>query len=172
VEEAHALCLFATRREAHRAEDWIWSLTPRIPHRAAVHGDQVIVNAQDEVVSFFEHYVGVSSSLSIDGLTAGVLARGGLIIPSHIDRPANSLGSQLGRIPDLPFSAVEVSAYYDLKKDPLRVSTRFSLIASSDAHQLPDVSRGWIEYEAEKPSFEALRSALAARSVRIGRRTG
>jgi hypothetical protein len=58
------------------------------------------------------------------------------------------------------------------RTDPDRISREradvapYPLVRNSDAHQLSDMRRG-IAFEAGKPSFQALRAALAARSHRI-----
>lgn len=137
VEEIHCLCLFDTLRPALELSDFLHACLPDILCVREKMGDQVVVNEKDEVEDWEDRYLGSGAAITLTDLCEHVQKAGGLFIPAHIDRPSFSLLSQLGRIPDLPFSAVEVSRFYDLAADPLKVVGRFPIIGNSDSH-LPD----------------------------------
>jgi len=69
---------------------------------------------------------------------------GGVCVPAHVDRPANSIISNLGFIPpDLDVQGVEISA----NSDPAEARQRFpqlkqySLVGGGDAHRLKEMMR-------------------------------
>jgi hypothetical protein len=125
-------------------------------------GEQVVVNERDEVVDWEDRYLGSGADITLTDLCAYVLKAGGLFIPSHIDRPAHSLLSQLGRVPELPYSALEITARYDRSADPLQVVGRYPLIGNSDSHLPDQVGTRYTEY-----SDDAL-SASSFHPLRIG----
>lgn len=156
VEEIHALCLFDTLAPALELSDYIHARLPDIPCIKKL-GEQIVVNEKDEVEEWEERYLGSGASITFTDLCAHVLNAGGLFIPSHIDRPAHSLLSQLGRVPDLPYSAVEISPWYDLKKDPLKVVKKYPLIGNSDSHLEEQLGTRWTEYEGDTISVKHFR---------------
>jgi PHP family Zn ribbon phosphoesterase len=149
VEEIHALCLFDTLEPALELSDFIHAALPDILCVREKMGDQVVVNELDEIVEWEDRYLGSGAAITLTDLCEKVLKAGGLFIPSHIDRGRNSLSSQLGRIPELPFSAVEVSPFYDLAADPLKVVGRFPLIGNSDSHIPDQIGSRWTEYAGD-----------------------
>jgi PHP family Zn ribbon phosphoesterase len=154
VEEIHALCLFDTLEAALELSDFIHARLPDIPCNRKM-GDQVVVNEKDEVEEFEERYLGSGANVTLTDLCARVLAAGGLFIPSHVDRPAHSLLSQLGRAPDLPYSAVEISPFYNRKADPLKVIGKYPLIGNSDSHMPSQIGTRWTEYEGNVLSVKS-----------------
>jgi len=137
VEEIHCLCLFPTLAPALELSDYIHARLPDLFCVREKMGDQVVANEQDEVVEWEDRYLGSGAAVTLTDLCERVRAAGGRCIPAHIDRPSFSLLSQLGRTPDLPFDAVEVTDRYNAARDPLQVAGRFPLIGNSDAH-FPD----------------------------------
>jgi PHP family Zn ribbon phosphoesterase len=148
VEEVHVLCLFDSLPPALELSDYIHARLPDIPCIPKM-GEQVVVNEKDEVEEWEERYLGSGADVTLTDLCARVLGAGGLFIPSHIDRPSHSMLSQLGRLPDLPYSAVEISPYYSLAADPLKVVGRYPLIGNSDSHLASQVGTRWTVYADE-----------------------
>ena len=90
---------------------------------------------------------------------------GGLFVPAHVDRGANSLIGQLGFIsPMLPVNAVEYN-FKDkidaMKGKGHKYLEKYSLYTASDAHfpNLIGTNPSWLY--AETRSFEELRKAFA-----------
>ncbi len=146
MEELHALCLFDTLAPALELSDYIHARLPDVFCNREKMGEQVVVNEQDEVEDWEDRYLGSGADITLTDLCAYVLNAGGLFIPSHIDRPAHSLLSQLGRVPDLPYSALEITAQYDRNADPLNVVGRYPLIGNSDSHYPEQIGRRWTVY--------------------------
>lgn len=146
AEEVHVLCLFDRLQDALQLEEWVYACLPPVPARFEATSDQVIVNSQDEILGFESRYLGVGSSIGLTELTEWVRTHDGLLIPSHVDRTCYSLMSQLGRIPDLAFDALEISPYYDLAQDPANLAPAYPLVGNSDAHAPERVGRRYTLY--------------------------
>lgn len=160
AEEAHVLCLFDDVERAFGFGEWTYSRLPDIACRPERMGDQPVVNSLDEIEQMLDVYLGAATDIPLTDLCGEVLSRGGLFIPSHIDRPVTSLLSQLGRIPDLPYDAVEISPHYDRRGDPARIRGRYALLRSSDSHRLDEIGRGWTDLELDEFSVPGIRDAL------------
>jgi len=160
IEEIHVLTLFPTVEQALELSDQIAQHLPRVTYDPERHGDQVYVNEKEEILGEVDTYLGVGTHFSLDGLLSVVQSLDGLFIPSHIDRPVNSLLSQLGRIPELPYSALEVTRW-----PPPDISKNQVFISNSDAHIPELIGTRYTAFEGDRPSFESLRNALEKRKV-------
>jgi len=143
-EEVHILSLFPDTDAARDWGEWVYARLPDFRHDPERFGDQVVVDADENILDFEERYLIPAIDASIDEIRAETLHRGGLIIPAHIDRPTNSLLSQLGFLPDLQFSALEITAW-----PPATDPRGHTLICDSDAHFLDDVGRRTFTFSAE-----------------------
>jgi PHP family Zn ribbon phosphoesterase len=155
VEEIHVLALFPSVEQALVLGEQIARNLPRVAYDPERHGDQVYVNEREEILGEVETYLGVGTYFSLEELSRIVQSMEGLFIPSHIDRPVNSLLSQLGRIPELPYSALEITRW------PPPVSSRnLVFISNSDAHIPELIGTRYTSFEGEAPSFTSFRKAL------------
>ncbi|MDA3835918.1 MAG: PHP domain-containing protein [Spirochaetales bacterium] len=165
IEEVHIVCLFESLVSAQQFGDFVEKLLPDIPNMPDLFGDQVIVDARENVLGFVAISLLSASSLSFEDVIEEVLSRDGLVIPAHIDRMAFSAVSQLGFLPDLSYSAVEVVQF------PCRYPTHDNtLITNSDAHYLEAVGRRSFSYSAADTSYQALREALYGNRVTINQK--
>lgn len=160
VEGAHVLSLFETPEIALRFGKFIFSRLNKIPLVAERMGDQPVMNTRGKIEERIEYYLGSATDLSVAALCEAVHRAHGLCIPSHVDRPAMSLMSQLGGIPNLPFDAIEVTARYSVAADPAGVRGRWAMLRSSDAHCLEQIGRGWTELDTRDVRLPALRVTL------------
>jgi hypothetical protein len=166
TEEVHMLSLFRTLDEAMEFGEYIEFLLPDIPNMPDIFGDQVIVDAQGNILDFFEPSLMAATSISFEDLAEEVISRDGLIIPAHIDRMAFGAVSQLGFLPDLPYTAVEVVNF------PTDLETYANtLITDSDAHRLESMGRRSFTFSASACTYEGLKDALSSNRVNpAGRR--
>ena len=143
-EEVHLLCLFDT---AEQAEAWAAVVAAHLPQRLNDErrfGAQYVVDARGEYVRSEERLLVVSTDLSVEQIVLGVGDHGGLCIPAHVDRPANSLLVNLGFVPPgLDVPGLEISRWtgvsqFRLAHPELDV---FGLIGSGDAHRLGEMVR-------------------------------
>jgi PHP family Zn ribbon phosphoesterase len=152
VEEVHLVLLFERVADAHDFGLFVQSTLPKVPNTPSHFGNQLVVDVGGAVVDRFDLMLAGASSLSFDELVHLGLERGALVIPAHIDRPANSVLSHLGFLPDLPYSAVEMVK---------PTEQQWTVITASDAHYLDDVGRSSCVLEMEEISWEALKASLA-----------
>lgn len=156
VEEIHVVCLFETLETALHFGTYIEFLLPDIPNVPEIFGDQVYVDSDELILGCVEKNLLSSAEISFELLIEEVLSRDGLAIPAHIDRPAFSVSSQLGFLPDLPYSAVESVRL------PCPIETwGNTVIRSSDAHYPEDVGKRTTLIEADHLDFASLKRALA-----------
>lgn len=169
VEEVHVLCLFSELQAALDFSAFVAGHLPRLRFDPAKLGDQVVVDADENILDQPETYLGAALDLGFDQLCEAAAARGALVIPAHIDRPMFGAISQLGFLPEGPFSAVEAMR-------PLSASAArgYTVITGSDAHYPEHVARrpfglelpdGW--NSGTRVDLEAIRQALQAGRVRL-----
>jgi len=146
-EEIHLVCLFPTLDAACRMESLVRQAMPLMPNRRDIFGEQHYYDEDDGIVGEETRLLLVACRLDCFELAENALALGGVCLPAHIDREANSMLNTLGRIPpDFPARWLELSASADekalLSDHPELLNYR--LISSSDAHRLADIAEpGW-----------------------------
>ncbi|MEI6972696.1 MAG: PHP domain-containing protein [bacterium] len=162
AEELHVLCLFDSVEVALAFGAELYAQLPRVLNRPDKMGDQIYVDVDENILGEVELYLGTGCAWSLTDVCHRVQARGGLFIPSHVDRPHNSLLSQLGRIPDLPYDALEATPGYAAAGIPESVWQRYPRIMASDAHHLRDIGRRFVELDVASCDVRQVRDALAA----------
>ncbi|MFP4362716.1 MAG: PHP domain-containing protein [Spirochaetia bacterium] len=159
-EEAHILCIFPDLKAAEEFGDFLYSYIPDIENDPERFGDQVVVDVDENVLDFEEKYLGSAAELSIDALFEEVTMRRGLFIPAHIDKPVFSIPSQLGFLPDMAYSAVEMT-----RPAPNGVKYPYPIICNSDSHYLEDIGTRRFSINSQSPGFWELTEALKAKNV-------
>ncbi|MBU0928128.1 MAG: PHP domain-containing protein [Spirochaetes bacterium] len=168
AEEVHVLCLFSALDVALDFGRFLAARLPRLPYDPAKLGDQVVVDADENVLDLPELYFGAALELGFDELCTAASGRGALVVPAHIDRPMFGAISQLGFLPEGPFAAVEA-----VRPVSPSASRGHTVITGSDAHYPEHVGRrpfglelpeGWDA--GGSVDLDALRDALEAGRVR------
>ena len=169
-EEVHILCFFSDVDRLAAAGEQIYAHLPAVANRPQFFGDQIVVDAQENIITFEDRLLLNSVQMSLEELNELTAEFGGIIIPAHIDRPAFSLIANLGFVPpDLRPAALEISA----RLDPSTALERFpalegyTLVTSSDAHRLDDFKtpRSTFFYVAA-PTLDEIALACAGRGDR------
>ncbi len=154
-EEAHVVCIFREKETAMKFGEHIESRLPEIKGDPHMFGDQVYVDADENVLGEVTRALIGATDISIDQLVPMVHELGGIVFPAHIDRPAFSIVMQLGFLPDLPYNAVEcINPKCDIDSLGLRI------ITNSDAHYPEDIGRRPTVYEMDSISFLGLKESL------------
>ncbi len=172
-EEAHCLAFFKTHELLDEFQAYLDEHLPNIPNSPDVFGDQVQIDEEDNIVYEEPKLLISGLDVSIEEINKKVKSLGGLFIPAHIDKPKNSVISQLGFIPfDLDYDAVELSKHGDKEKilaeHPYLKGKSF--IRSSDAHFPNLVGTSTAIFEMETRSFDEIAMALhgeGGRSVKL-----
>lgn len=160
-EECHVLCIFPRVDQALALGEELYALMPDVQNVPERMGDQVYVDVEENIVGEVEKYLVTSADLGLEELATRALALGGLVIPAHVDRPAFSLTSQLGFVPDGPWDALE------MVRMPGAIDTRgYPLITSSDAHYLEHVGRRAFDLDLAGDALLAPDGAVSVETIR------
>lgn len=171
-EEVHVLCLFDRLEQAQAWQKLVTSCLPERENRADYFGDQLLVDENGDFIARESRLLVTSTSLSIDEAWCQVEALGGLMVPAHVNRPANGLLSILGFVPpDIPFAALEISR--ELKVSVAATLhcqlTGYPLVQGGDAHRLENIL-GLNQLQVEEPTLAEIRMAFrnsSGRSAKI-----
>ncbi len=159
-EELHVLAIFETEEQALELGKTLYGLLPPIANDPVRFGDQVYVDEDETILGEVDRYLVNAADLSLDDASELILSAGGLFIPAHVDRPAFSISSQLGFLPDMRYSAIEVTSWPCLM-NPGSVP----MISSSDAHYPDAIGSRFVRFEADDASFASLKRALESGRV-------
>ncbi len=171
AEEVDVLCLFDEPAAAVAFGEWTYDRLPAVACDAEVFGDQVVVDAEERILGFAEKLLISATSATIEQVCGEARARGGLVIPAHIDRSRDSVISQLGFLPPgLPVDAFEVSRFGDeaalLGQGHDWLATA-PVVRFSDAHRLSEIGWQQTRFELARATITAAREALADGAWRV-----
>lgn len=162
-EEVHVLCYFRDMEALMELEEKVYRRLPFIKNDKQVFGDQLVVDFTGRVIEEEDKLLIASTDIPIDEIVKYVTKNGGVCIPSHIDKPYNSLVYNLGFIPkDLEISAVEISKYSKLdniiQKYPYLKD--YTITRSSDAHTLGEIGENGMFFYLNELNFDEFILAL------------
>jgi len=159
-EEVHVLALFDDLESVTALQGVVYENLPG-ENDEETFGMQVVVNADDEVLSFNRRLLIGATTLTLQEIVQIIHSLGGLVIAAHIDRESFSLIGQLGFVPDdLDLDALEISSALEYDEAMQRYEPRLPLIQSSDAHKVEDIGRCRTRFLIEEPSVDEIRRAL------------
>ena len=154
IEDIHVLGLFPTLEDSMKFDKHIYHKLSDVKNNEEIFGRQEIYNENDEIVASEEKLLINGALITIDEAYDKINSYKGIMIPAHIDKPANSLLSNLGFIPEnSKFTCVEVKdkekEEYIISKNPCL--EKCNIIYNSDAHYLYDINEAenYIELESE-----------------------
>jgi 3',5'-nucleoside bisphosphate phosphatase len=165
-EEVHIVCLFKRIEGAVKFAEIVYNSLPDIKNNEEVFGQQLIINAKDEIIGKEDKLLLSSAALSVNDVFILVRGLGGICIPAHVDRPGFSIITNLGFIPpNLKVKTIEISKKFTpeeaFKKYPFL--SKFNYIVSSDAHYLEDISEREFFIELDCLSVSELFDKLEAK---------
>lgn len=147
AEEIHLVCLLPDLAAARTVEAMVRAAMPFRANRIDIFGEQILFNDDDEPVGQEERLLLIACSLTSDEIARTVLDLGGVCLPAHIDRDANSLLATLGAIPEeFPLTWFELSRHAVpaafFREHPELANLPW--LSNSDAHHLIDIAEpGW-----------------------------
>ncbi|MDR2700857.1 MAG: PHP domain-containing protein [Spirochaetaceae bacterium] len=158
LEEAHMVTLFGNLEAALDFGEYIYSIITPLPNNPEKTGDQVYVDADDNIVGELEYFLPVAANIGVDELGPEAAKYGGIVIPAHIDRSAFSMASQFGAVVPGPWAALECIrippaltlgyAAPSGNETKLLDTLGFPLVTGSDAHYIEHVGRRSFELDA------------------------
>jgi hypothetical protein len=173
-EEIHALCLFTGLEAGMAFSEYAYSVLVPFPNDPEKTGDQVYVDAEDNIEGEVEYYLINPLDLSIDAVGAKAAEYGGIVIPAHVDRPAFSMTSQLGVIVPGPWAAIECVRIPPMLNDAPLDTLHYPLTTSSDAHYPEHIGRRPFELditlEELQPNGPGSEADMEAFKRALGRR--
>jgi PHP family Zn ribbon phosphoesterase len=168
AEEAHILGVFPDATAARAASDEVHATLPVSTRTAEVFGRQLVLDAAGEIIENESRMLFMASRFALADAVAVIRRHSGLAIASHVDRPSNSLISQLGMFPtDVTFDAIEISAAGLANgKDAEFAALGLPIVTSADSHFLADIGTSRTLFMLEEASFDELVLAFRGREGR------
>ncbi len=163
-EEVHCLAFFEEKDQLNDFQEYLDQNLPVVKNKPALLGDQVWVDAENNILGEEERLLIVGLLRSIDEVAEKVGSIGGIFVPAHVDRPRNSVTSQLGFMPpDLRVTALEISRVAKLNQvlEEYKWLKKYRLITNSDAHVPEDIGAGYSILLMEDLSFKEVKMALS-----------
>ena len=161
-EEVHILCLFDTIDQIKTFQQNVDQKMPSIKNRPDYFGEQLVVDHNGDFIRKEERLLITSAAISLTEAYNMVEEIGGITIPAHINRKANSLIEILGFVPEeIPFLALEISRHITTEKakEKFPQISGYELIQNGDVHRLNEFIGSTI-FEIENPSIHEIRLAL------------
>lgn len=156
AEEIHVLCYFARLEQAQEMSLWIYERLPQVDNMPEFFGRQVYMDSCDNVLAEEPRLLISAAGCTLEELAAKTCRLGGVAVPAHINKGANSLLPVLGFFPEKPaFTAVEIWG-----ADTPVEAQGYLHLRSSDAHSLGDIFERKIFLETENKSPEAVLAAF------------
>ena len=156
-EEVHVVCLFPTVEQAMAFSDFVGTKLPPMPNNPKVFGAQILMDSEDTVLGEETLLLAGAADIGLYDVPKLMEKFGGLSFPAHVDRPSNSLLSQLGIwTPDLDFPLAEVSRYCPLNLLERRDLCGLRYISACDAHDLTQIPDAHQYMEVPEKTAEAV----------------
>lgn len=156
-EDVHIICLFRNQEDALSFQELVYAGLPKEENNERVFGEQLIFDAQDNIIGKNSRLLLTSTNISLDNAFYEVMKLGGAFIPAHIDKSANGIIENLGFIPDyLEIKTLEYK-YMDKINKFLKagiLNSNYKFIKSSDAHYLLDILEEENEFECESKDID------------------
>lgn len=163
AEEVHVIGLFQGVKAALDMQTLVYDQLQTGENDESLFGMQVVANALDEVEAMNPRLLIGATRLDLGQVVHAIHGLKGLAVAAHIDRASFSVLGQLGFIPDdLPLDVLEIS-----RRTPLAQARRafpgldrFSMITSSDAHDLDDIGVSPTTLRLAGPELSELKYAF------------
>ncbi len=168
-EEVHVIALFESVESAQQMEQFIYSHLPEGDYDESYFGQQIVCDKNQNVIDYNTKMLPFPVNCSLHDVAHQVEQLNGIFYPAHINRKANSILRVLGFIPDnLPIKALEITKPYKEAVEELRFlkNTKYSILVSSDAHDINDVGKNSTLMKLEEPSFSEIKLAIEQKQDR------
>lgn len=163
AEEIHGVCLFRNLESAMEFDNYVYSKLPDVKNNPKIYGEQLVVDAKEQVKEEIEKLLIVGTSIGIMELNSIVKSFDGVCFPAHIDKPSYSILSVLGAIPnECDFGAYEIFSAPAIDKviDENPILKEKEILTNSDAHYLWDISERYHSIQLEEKSIDCLFSEI------------
>ncbi len=168
-EEVHCLCFFENNKSLSDFQEYLNMHLPFFQNNPDYFGYQVLVDENEDIIYQEEKLLINAINQSINEIELFVHSLNGIFIPAHIDKPKNSIYSQLGFFPlDIKVDAVEVSkrGINSNFRSTHQELSKFKIVTNSDAHNLDEIGSSFSTFQMTEISYEEIRSALTFENQR------
>lgn len=167
AEDIHIICLFPSLEKAEDFGKEFYHHRILYKNKPEIFGDQLILDADDNIIGREDNLLINASDLSLGDATALAQSYDAAVYPAHIDRESNGIIAALGAFPEKPdYHCIEFndSANTDKYVSKYRLAGK-EIVTSSDAHQLWSINEAVnsIEIEDEPYSSAIIRQKLIDR---------
>lgn len=166
-EEVHVVCLFPSLENAMNFDSFVHKKLPQIKNDEKIFGKQQICDKDDNITGTEEFLLINATEINFDEVFDVVSEFGGIMIPAHIDKSANSLISNLGFIPpDSKFTCAEVkhTGFLDKLCEQHSFLKNCKIISDSDAHYLENINEPAHYIYSETKEITDILNALKQKS--------
>ena len=162
-EEIHVLCLFSNLDDALSWDGFVHGHLLKVPNRPDIFGEQVLCGYDDSPCGIEDNLLLVSTDISFSDVYDLLIPFHGVMIPAHIERPANSMLAALGQVPpDSKFRCFEIKdigRLHEVRRgNPYLNDCR--VIIDSDAHYLENIHEPEYKLVVEENSPECVLETL------------
>ncbi len=158
AEEVHLLAYFKDLDAACALGEAMYAALPDVPNNEAFFGIQLVMGENDEITGNQEKLLLSALPYSLEECVEMIRRHGGAAVPAHINRESNSILANLGFMPKtVRFRAIETVKQFDTPGVDL---TSYTVLHSSDAHQLCDISEKDNFLIVKKPTIHNIFEAL------------
>ncbi|NLZ76583.1 MAG: PHP domain-containing protein [Spirochaetales bacterium] len=158
IEEVHVLVSFEHLDPALAFGSWVDEHLPWYPNNEKLFGRQLVYDEEGDQTTEVGRMLALATTLSFEEVIGKALSEGALAIPAHIDRGSNGVLSNLGFLPELPYSAIEV-----VRPGSEFAKLGYPVLTASDAHRFEEVGIRSCMMELSDRSAGALIAALNGR---------
>lgn len=142
-EDVHVVCLFPDLYAALDFDTYVYSRMFKIANKEHIFGSQLLYNDNDEIIGHEPNLLITNAAISFEDVYDLTKERGGIMIPAHIEKSANSLIANLGFVP--PDSRFKCAELKNLSKLPEIIKNnpylnQCNIITNSDAHYLEHIN--------------------------------
>lgn len=166
-EEVHCLAYFADLKTLDEFQRYLDEKMPAVKNDPKTMGYQVAVDENDVIIYEEERSLYMGLDDNIETVAKKVHELGGIFVPAHIDRPRNSVFSQLGFMPfDLEYDAMEIS-WRTSPEDFLKTHPELAgkpVLRSSDAHYVEDIGKAFTMLQMEELNWESFKTVFEPRT--------
>lgn len=147
AEEVHLLAYFNNVDTAYEFGEFLYKSLPDMPNNEDFFGHQFIMDENDEIIGKKDKLLISALPFYFDEAVGLIRERGGVAIPAHINKGANSLLENLGFFPpNITFTTVEEWKGEQCAED----LNSYLVLHDSDAHNLADISERENSLDVEK----------------------
>lgn len=143
AEEVHVQCLFPYVENALEFDKLVYKHLIKVENNPEIFGEQLIFDEFDNCIDKEPYLLINATDIDFQSALKLVEEYGGVAVPAHIDKDANSLFSNLGFIPlESSFKTVEVKNFkkFEQLKNSFPYLKDCLVINDSDAHYLEQIN--------------------------------